>query len=40
MKTVNLKAFANEKIQEGEMNFLKGGAKGDPVEDIIVPPRK
>jgi len=39
MKTVDFKSFAKDAIQEKELNFLKGG-KGDPVQDIIVPPRK
>jgi hypothetical protein len=39
MKTVDFKSFAKDAIQEKELNFLKGG-KGDPVDDIIVPPRK
>jgi natural product precursor len=38
MKTVNFKSFAKDKIQEKEMNFLKGGA--NPVNDILVPPVK
>ena len=39
MKTVDFKSFAKDAIQEKELNFLKGG-KGDPVEDLIHPPRK
>jgi len=39
MKTVNFKSFAKDEIREKELNCLKGG-KGDPVGDIIVPPRK
>jgi hypothetical protein len=39
MKTVDFKSFAKDAIQEKELNYLKGG-KGDPVEDLIVPPRK
>ena len=40
MKTVNFESFAKDKIQEKELNFLKGGATGDPVRDILIPPRK
>ena len=39
MKTVDFKSFAKDAIQEKELNYLKGG-KGDPVEDLILPPRK
>ena len=39
MKTVDFKSFAKDVIQEKELNYLKGG-KGDPVEDLILPPRK
>jgi len=39
MKTVDFKSFAKDAIQEKELNYLKGG-KGDPVDDILVPPRK
>ena len=38
MKTVNFKAFAQDKIQEKQLNFLKGG--GNPVEELVHPPRK
>jgi len=40
MKTVNFNAFAKDMIQEKELNFLKGGAFGDPVDDILIPPKK
>jgi len=40
MKTVDFKLFAKDAIQEKELNYLKGGGKGDPVEDIVTPPRK
>jgi natural product precursor len=39
MKTINFKSFEKDLIQEKEMNYLKGG-KGDPVEDLVSPPRK
>ncbi len=38
MKTANFKSFAQDKIQEKELNFLRGG--GNPVEDLIHPPKK
>jgi len=41
MKTANFKAFANDKIQEKELNFLKGGINPtSPGDDIIIPPQK
>ena len=40
MKTVNFKSFAQDKIQEKELNFLKGGTIGNPVEDLVHPPRR
>jgi natural product precursor len=40
MKTVNFKSFAEDKIQEKELNFLKGGAHGDPLSDILIPPTR
>ena len=40
MKTVNFKSFAKDAIQERELNYLKGGSGGDPVDDLISPPRK
>ena len=39
MKTANFKSFAQDKLQENELNFLKGG-KGDPVSDLIHPPKR
>jgi hypothetical protein len=39
MKTVDFKSFAKDAIKDKELNYLKGG-KGDPVEDLISPPRK
>jgi len=39
MKTVDFKRFEKDAIQEKELNYLKGG-KGDPVEDLLSPPRK
>jgi hypothetical protein len=39
MKTVNFESFAKDKIQEKELNFLKGGFGGAD-DDILVPPRK
>jgi len=39
MKTVDFKKFAQDAIEETELNYLKGGlTKGDPVEDLIHPP--
>jgi natural product precursor len=38
MKTVKFESFAKDKIQESELNFLKGGY--DPVSDVLNPPRK
>lgn len=40
MKTANFKSFAKDKIQENELNFLKGGGIGDPVSDVLNPPRR
>ena len=42
MKTVNFESFAKDKIQEKELNFLKGGIVGsdDPVSDVLNPPRR
>jgi hypothetical protein len=40
MKTVDFKAFAQDKIQENELNYLKGGNVGNPVEDLVHPPKK
>jgi hypothetical protein len=38
MKTVNFQSFAKDKIQEKELNYLKGGA--DPIFDLLNPPRR
>lgn len=38
MKTVNFKSFAQDKLQENELNYLKGGA--NPVEDLVHPPKR
>ena len=38
MKTVKFESFAQDKIQEKELNFLKGGT--DPVSDVLNPPRR
>jgi len=41
MKTVNLASFAKDKIQENELNFLKGGRmSNDPVDDLLTPPKR
>jgi hypothetical protein len=40
MKALNFAAFAKDKIQEKELNFLKGGRGGDPIDDLIMPPKK
>ena len=40
MKTVNFKSFAQDKIQERELNYLKGGNSGNPVEDLVHPPKR
>jgi hypothetical protein len=39
MKTVKFEAFAKDRIQDKEMNFLKGGVSGAD-DDILVPPRR
>jgi len=39
MKTVNFELFAKDKIQENELNFLKGGIAGAN-DDILNPPRR
>jgi hypothetical protein len=39
MKTVKLNTFANDKIQEKELNFLKGGTGSEPT-DVLIPPRR
>ena len=42
MKTVNFASFANDKIQENDLNYLKGGfvSKNDPVDDLLTPPQR
>ena len=42
MKTLKLEAFAKDRIQENELNLLKGGyvASVDPGADIVNPPRR
>ena len=40
MKTVDFKSFANDVIREKELNYLKGGNAGDPVEDLLKPPKR
>lgn len=40
MKTANFKSFAQDKIQENELNYLTGGNGGEPVTDLIHPPKK
>jgi len=42
MKTVDLSAFEKDAIKERDLNFLKGGriGSGDPVEDLLTPPRR
>jgi len=40
MKTVNFESFAQDKIQEKDLNFLKGGRDIDPGADVLNPPRK
>lgn len=42
MKTIDFKAFAKDEIREKELNYLKGGnaGGGDPVDDLLVPPKK
>ena len=41
MKTVNFESFAKDKIQENELNFLKGGLyPTDPGADVLNPPRR
>ena len=38
MKTVDFKAFEKDAIKKTELNYLKGGNAGDPVEDLVHPP--
>ena len=40
MKTVNFKSFAKDAIREVELNYIKGGTKGNPVEDLVHPPER
>ncbi len=40
MKKVDFKLFAKDMIQEKELNYLKGGSGGDPVDDLLHPPTK
>ena len=42
MKTVNFELFAKDKIQEKDLNFLKGGiaATDDPGQDVLNPPKR
>ncbi len=40
MKALNFESFAKDKIQEKELNFLKGGGSDDPVSDVLNPPRR
>ena len=40
MKTVDFKSFAKDAIREVELNYLKGGICGDPVDDLVHPPIK
>ena len=39
MKTVKFQNFAKDKIQEKELNFLKGGFSGSD-DDLLAPPRR
>ncbi len=39
MKTVKFENFKKDKIQEKELNFLKGGFGGAD-EDLLTPPRR
>jgi len=41
MKTVRFDLFQKDRIQEKELNFLKGGTTThDPVSDVLNPPRR
>ena len=42
MKTIKFNSFANDKIQEKELNFLLGGraANDDPLHDLLAPPKR
>jgi len=39
MKTLKFEKFAKDKIQEKELNYLKGGFGGAD-EDLIMPPKR
>ena len=40
MKTVRFENFKKDKIQERELNFIKGGNSGDPLHDLLTPPKR
>jgi len=40
MKTLDFKAFAKDVIKKSDLNYLKGGNNGNPVEDLVHPPEK
>jgi hypothetical protein len=40
MKTLKLEHFAKDRIQEKELNFIKGGNSGDPLHDLLTPPKR
>ena len=40
MKTLDFKAFEKDAIKETKLNYLKGGTKGNPVEDLVHPPER
>ena len=40
MKTLDFKAFAKDTIKKNELNHLKGGVNGNPVEDLVHPPER
>lgn len=42
MKALKFNSFANDKIQEKELNFLIGGISGndDPLHDLLAPPKR
>jgi hypothetical protein len=39
MKTLKLEHFAKDRIQEKELNYLKGGASL-PDQDLLTPPKR
>lgn len=39
MKTIKFENFKRDKIQEKELNYLKGGVGGAD-EDLLTPPRR